>query len=193
MAHRGICIVPGCGNGGKLVRGYCRKHYGRWQRHGDPLGGRTFDGEPQDYYREVVLTYEGDECLIWPYARGSDGYGRMFTGERQEIVPRRLCEDVNGPPPTPKHEAAHSCGRGHEACCTKRHLSWKTPKENKADMIGHGTICRGERHGAAKLTDADVLAIRATSHPNQCELGRQYNVNSSLIGLILKRKIWKHI
>lgn len=30
------CSIEGCGNGGKLTREMCRKHYARWQRHGDP-------------------------------------------------------------------------------------------------------------------------------------------------------------
>lgn len=30
------CSVTGCGRGGKLVRGWCGKHYQRWVAHGDP-------------------------------------------------------------------------------------------------------------------------------------------------------------
>lgn len=33
------CAVEGC-SGTVLSRGWCRSHYVRWQKHGDPLGGR---------------------------------------------------------------------------------------------------------------------------------------------------------
>lgn len=37
-ARRTGCTVPGCG-GRHYARGWCHPHYGRWYRHGDPLGG----------------------------------------------------------------------------------------------------------------------------------------------------------
>lgn len=36
MAHADHCSVDGCDATGKMVRGLCRKHYNRLQRHGDP-------------------------------------------------------------------------------------------------------------------------------------------------------------
>ena len=39
-------------------------------------------------------------------------------------------------------------------------LVWGTPTENYADMRLHGTAARGERHGSAKLSEADVRQIR---------------------------------
>lgn len=36
MADAPICSIDGCGNTAK-VRGWCYKHYNRWNRHGDPL------------------------------------------------------------------------------------------------------------------------------------------------------------
>ena len=99
-------------------------------------------GEPMRYFREVVLAYDGNECQTWPYARSDRGYGQVYQDGRVEYVHRMVCEERHGPPPTPKHDAAHSCGKGHEGCVTKRHLSWKTHKENMADAIEHGTLGR---------------------------------------------------
>lgn len=33
------CTVDGCDNSDGIRHGYCNKHYRRWRRHGDPLGG----------------------------------------------------------------------------------------------------------------------------------------------------------
>lgn len=50
-----------------------------------------------------------------------------------------MCELVHGAPPTPDHEAAHSCGKGHEGCIHPKHLSWATHSENQLDRREHGT------------------------------------------------------
>ena len=55
--------------------GFCRPHYRRMRRHGDPLGGKAENGEPKRFYKEVVLPYEGDECIIWPYNKSASRYG----------------------------------------------------------------------------------------------------------------------
>lgn len=141
MATR-FCTVDGCDKAHQ-AKGLCGAHYMRLFRHGDPLGGGTSPGEPQEFYRNIVLPYAGKDCLTWPFSRNAAGYGRIWVDGGMRTVSRRVCEEVNGPPPTPKHEAAHSCGKGHLACVTKGHLSWKTPKENCADRIIHGP--RSER------------------------------------------------
>lgn len=38
MAEQSLCSIPGCDNP-VLRRGWCNRHYLRWQRHGDPVGG----------------------------------------------------------------------------------------------------------------------------------------------------------
>ncbi|WP_292637037.1 hypothetical protein [Mesorhizobium sp.] len=59
----------------------------------------------------------------------------MMKDGKCRRVSRLVCEEVHGPPPSPDHEAAHSCDNGDLGCATKRHLSWKTPKENTADKF----------------------------------------------------------
>jgi hypothetical protein len=154
------CTIEGCGTEVryKTLR-MCQKHYLRQKRYGDPLGGRTPNGEPERYFREVVMAYEGDECLLWPYAKNERGYAVLQRGNRAKRLQRLICEERHGPPPTRKHEAAHSCGRGEDGCVTKRHLDWKTSKENKADMLVHGTRPFGERNGSSRFTEAQVLRI----------------------------------
>lgn len=193
MAAKPLCSVPACDKP-LNSRGWCLAHYRRWQRHGDPLAGRTPDGEPERYYRDVVLTYRGDECLQWPYARNSKGYPMLNIEGRDRLLARVLCEEVNGPPPTPEHEAAHSCGNGHDGCLTQGHLSWKTPVENAADRITHGTETIGARHGMSKLTEDDVRQIRSLKGKmSQRAIAARFCINQAQVYRILSGKAWSFL
>jgi len=187
------CLIEGCGKPARN-RGWCEAHYARWRHHGDPLRGgnlraRASLGEPARYLMEVVLKHQGPECLIWPFGR-TGGYGRIG---RRGLVHRIVCEAVHGPPPTPQHEAAHSCGRGHDGCVSRTHLSWKTPKENSADRVLHGTAPCGEQNGYAKLTAADLVAIRsalAAGNTTQRQIAAQFGVSHGTISLIRHGRTW---
>lgn len=191
-----VCAIDGCSKLAYL-RGWCSPHYQRWRRHGDPLGGGSYrppQGEIDRFYREVLLTDErgpDDECLIWPYCRNGAGYAqKVFDGEKQ-FVHRRLCEEVHGPAPTPEHQAAHSCGRGHLACVTKGHLDWKTRPENEADKLTHGTDPRGERCGTSKITEATAREILALKGKMPIEaIGKRFGVSGGHVNNIHLRKRW---
>lgn len=190
MALSPICSIPDCGKPAWNVRGWCNAHYHRWLDHGDPLGGgrsHAPKGELLRFYREVVLPYEGDECLIWPYTRTGKGYAKIGD----EYVHRLLCEERHGPPPTPGHQSAHSCGKGMSGCVTKHHLDWKTPSANQMDRVEHGTSNRGEHCGSAKLKEEQVREIRALrGEKTRRELGAIYSVNPATITSILSGKSW---
>jgi hypothetical protein len=187
----GPCSVEGCDRVSRM-RGWCEMHYRRWQRHGDPLGGRTPEGTLLTYLHDVVLPWSSDECLIWPYGRsGIDGYGRMRLNGRTQLVSRIACEAVHGSPPTPLHQAAHSCGNGHLGCVNPRHVRWATRVENEADKLAHGTHARGERSANAKLTDAAVRQIRALVGTTSAkELARQFGVSTGAISRITRGDNW---
>jgi hypothetical protein len=167
-------------------------HYTRWRRHGDPLLTQyTPKGEAMYFYENTVLAYDGNDCLIWPYNRFPSGYGAMHNPNGSCRVSRILCEDVNGPPPTPEHEAAHSCGKGHLGCVTKRHLDWKTALQNQSDRLIHGTNLEGAAHPMAKLSDADVREIRSlVGTATHKEIAAKYGVSRNMISNILSGKNW---
>lgn len=191
MAAPRLCSIPGCDKPHK-ARGWCTMHYTRWKSHGDPLKTLTAPtGEPERFYRDVVLAYDGNECLFWPFSKTPAGYGSMTNNGGSNIVSRRLCEEINGHPPTPKHDAAHSCGKGHMACVTKGHLSWKTHAENGADMVLHGSSPRGDRHGVAKLTEDQVREIRALKgRQRQRETAVRFGISGPTVSMIQAGRRW---
>jgi hypothetical protein len=57
-------------------------------------------------------------------------------------------------------------------------------------------LARGERHASTKLTEAKVLEIRArfaAGGISKAALGREYGVNETAIGFIIRRESWTHI
>src|SRR6478609_4933475 len=101
-----ICTIEGCGRK-SVGRGWCKRHYGFWQRNGDPTKrALTARGEPLEFYENVVVPYEGDDCLIWPYSRNTRGRGHFVKDGKLSQVHRVLCEELNGAPTTDKNEAA---------------------------------------------------------------------------------------
>jgi len=154
----------------------------------------TTRGEPLRFIREIAVPYQGDDCLTWPFARITNGYGSVWYEGKVKYPHRIVCELAHGPAPSPRHEAAHSCGKGHEGCVNPRHLRWATPKENNADKVNHGTTLRGERSARAKLSAADVRQIRAQrGRETQQSLGNRFGVSPRTIEAIHLNKIWKEV
>lgn len=159
------CSIDGCKRNAHKskwgARGMCGAHYYRWKAHGNPLAGRVENGEPHRFFDEVVLNHRADECLAWPFNKNSAGYGMLKHNGKYQLVSRLVCEAENGPPPTPEHQAAHSCGNGHKACAARRHLVWKTALGNSQDVLTHGRRARGELQGSSRLKENQVREIRA--------------------------------
>lgn len=132
------------------------------------------------------LEHEGDECLIWPYTRNRHGYGMMsYLGKLGEAH-RFMCIFVNGEPPTPEHQAAHSCGNGHLGCVHPKHLAWRTPFQNRMESNEHGT---GKPPAPRRLTIEDVEAIRKRTD-GYYTIAADYGVHRDTIGKIMRGETW---
>lgn len=185
------CKAPGCEKPAKTA-GYCIAHYKRNKKYGDPLKGDTFRGAPRKHIEEVVLNYTGDECLIWPFSRLPNGYAKFHQPKGTRLVHRFVCEQVNGPPPTKRYEAAHICGQGSGGCVNPNHLKWATPEGNQADRVEHGTSNRGERQWMSKLTEQQARNIKASLKRGgeKSELARRYCVSYATILSIEAGRNW---
>lgn len=184
------CEVVGC-EGKYLAKGLCNKHYKRMAVYGDALAPVRYharEGEPMAWimaHKDSTAT----ECLTWPFAKSKEGYGKIRIEGKGVLTHRLMCEHRHGPPPTPRHEAAHICGKGHLSCVNPNHLAWKTPVENCADRVVHGTHPRGESHPLARLREEDIVNIRA-SRAFQSVLADRYGVTQSHISAIKMGKMW---
>lgn len=187
-----ICSVDDCFKE-TIVGIYCRTHYHRFLRHGKPEGsGRTIRGSAKQFIVDNIH-HEGEDCLIWPFNRSSKhGYGvinRQHFGSG--LAHRSMCIAAHGKPPTDKHEAAHSCGRGNKGCINPRHLSWKTPVENADDKKMHGTQPWGQlMWHKAKLT-FDQARYAKYSTEDSKSLADRFGVREETILRIRRGETWR--
>lgn len=192
MAEKSICTVAGCCNPAR-TRKLCRSHYYRLMEHGDPLAGRTPEGAPRRFFDAALLS-DTDECIIWPFSRAPNGYGHFTMDGVVGSTHRAMCRKAHGEPPTPHHQARHSCAQGKQGCINPRHLAWGTAQDNADDVLAHGHRPMGESSHSAKLTESQVREIRAiATGSGDTALGRRYGVKPSTIYMIRKRKNWRHL
>ena len=104
-----------------------------------------------------------------------------------------VCTAFQGPRPDPKMQCCH--GDGVRANCRNDNLRWDTKAANEADRVKHGTTNRGERHGLAKLTDGQALAIkdRLSRGRSQRSLAKEFGVSTTCIADIQHGRRWAWI
>lgn len=137
--------------------------------------GKIINGKPEKqrkgYLRACIMTDDGKSVSV--------------------SLHRLICSSFHGPAPTPNHHAAHRDGVNTHNWPSN--LKWATPKENEADKLAHGNRARGARHGAARLTQEQVVAIRNTVGKSHTEMAAEYGVHPSTIDYAVSRKTWRHI
>lgn len=134
-----------------------------------------------------------EECIDWPFARDTHGYGNFTLNRTMLSVHALACEHRHGPRPEGM-EARHLCGRGSSGCFNPAHLEWASHAVNMADVVPHGSHTRGERNAQHKLTEADVLAIRrmyvGRGGPSQRAIADQYGVSFQHVNQIISGDRW---
>jgi hypothetical protein len=192
------CSVEGCDRDARRSangkNGLCSMHYQRAKKPGGVTVKGRRPSPAWDWLVAHVDHADETECLPWPFGLGDDGYGRARDPEtgKQHTASRIMCALAHGPAPSRRHEAAHTCGKGADACINPNHLYWATPKENHADKVLHGTSNRGERQWSAKLNRDDVLAIRRMAvSDTQAEVAKAFGVTPSHVNRIVHRSVWR--
>lgn len=151
------------------------------------------------YLSKVDQSAGPDRCWPWTGARDQDGYGIFWDGTYRDNgaghyvrVTRWTYEQFVGPIPRGR-QLLHSCD--NPPCVNVAHLSPGTSADNHAEREarGRGVRKHGSAHVGAKLTEAQVLAIRGASALTNLQLADQYGVSNQLISMIRTRKVWTHI
>lgn len=137
-----------------------------------------------------------DECWPWTSSRSSNGYGTFKLGPKSQGAHRVVYEAATGVAPGSLF-VLHRCDTPH--CCNPSHLFLGTPLDNMADKIAKGrhVSVKGSEHPFAKLTDEQVLEIRARWAIGKRGRGRQlaaeFGIAEATVCNIAKGKTWKHL
>jgi hypothetical protein len=143
-------------------------------------------------------------CWEWTGCKGTAGYGSFAVDGKTVRAHRMAYQLAFGEIPAGML-ICHKCD--NPPCCNPRHLFAGTSSDNVRDAVQKGrhvrpdrdedavNHVRGERSHLAKLGPSDVLAIRERSRKGErfVPLAAEYNVDRTLIGMIVRRQIWKHI
>lgn len=193
--HRSpICAVDGCDNLAKRYRPHCGMHIARIARHGDPHVRLVADhsmGRP--LLEEWVATRDRTSgCWVWPFAVSSNGYGRVHCGPGDDQSAHRVALELDGRPPGDLY-ACHHCD--NPPCVNPAHLYVGTAAQNTQDALRRGRSAIGERVNTAKLTAADVVAIRAlyASGTSAYRIAKDTGMSTGAIRHIVKGRTWKHV
>lgn len=193
---KNICIVDDCQRE-RYGHGYCALHWNRWRKHGDPHivlpSCRKARPTAERLWARIDRTVPG--CWPYPGYQSRSGHCQIWNGAGMDPVHRVAWVDTFGPIPIGL-AVCHHCD--NPPCCRPDHLFLGTIADNNRDRDrkGRHKPLLGEANGLAKLTEADVRAIRASYIPrinSTYSLAKQYGVHQSLIWSVIHRKVWTHV
>ena len=120
-----------------------------------------------------------EECWPWVGAVNRGGYGRMLWTDGHQHGAHRIAFELAFGWTLAHAVVCHSCD--NPRCCNPTHLWLGTVADNNKDRAAKGRSCRGMRHHSARLSDADVIAIRAAKGVTLSALAGKYGVSISTV------------
>jgi hypothetical protein len=122
-------------------------------------------------------------CWLWSGSLDVGGYGLIGGNGVHNIKVHRLSYSVNVGPIPDGLFVLHKCDV--RACCNPDHLFVGTKQDNALDAVRKGRWVdnAGEKHGLAKLADADVLAIRQAleAGERQASIAQRFRIHQTTI------------
>ena len=141
-------------------------------------------------------------CWMWIGSRNPQGYGHIKTGSRltkakTELAHRVAWELERGVIPEGLC-VCHKCD--NPSCVRVEHMFLGTRADNNHDMDAKGrrvTLApKGERHGAARLTERDVELMRLayeTLPVSQLDIANAWGISKVGAHAVLRYQTWRHV
>jgi hypothetical protein len=168
---------------------------------GRPRNRRCQDLKPK-FEKYVDRTSSPIGCWLWTGSCNARGYGQLHHAKRGDVSFRGAHKWSwtlhRGVVPAGMW-VLHKCD--NPPCVNPDHLFLGTPLDNARDMAAKARqvfqkdptrAARGEASGNAKLTEAQVVAIRQ-SGASHSVLARALGVTPSLIHAVRTRRVWAHV
>lgn len=157
-----VCVVDGCDNPVLVKsRGWCRRHYCRWQRHGNPTAGqaaRDATALERFMHYAAVPADQSDPAPCWPWGgavvsreRNRD-YGIITVDDGSQMLAHRWAySHFVGPIPA-DFVIDHVLRCRTPNCVSPHHLEAVTQAENIARGLRANALtgtCRADKHAWA--------------------------------------------
>ena len=148
----------------------------------------------RERFMSKVNTCAHGGCWNWTAYRDKKGYGMFNVGRSAKYAHRVSFEIFVGP--IPAGEGYHGTCVCHHcdnpSCVNPSHLFLGANADNVRDMHDKGRAAIGEQNGSAKLTVAQVYAIRADPR-TQRVIGEAYGIHQVQVSRIKRHQLWSHI
>lgn len=136
------------------------------------------------------------ECIEWPRACTSKGYGNIYYDGKYHPVSRLAYIFTHGPLER-KQFVCHTCD--NPKCFNPLHLFSGSQRENMADCASKGRTShkglRGEENGKHIVTEEQVRTIlkKYAEGISIAELAGSFGIGRSCIVHIIHRHTWRHL
>lgn len=182
-----------------VAKGLCLMHYKRVRKTGT-TENRVQERRPlADRFHEKYKVNDETGCWEWTGAL-THGYGVINSGGAGKAIRAHRVAYELFVGPIPNGDGYHGTCVLHRCdnppCVNPEHLFLGTNHDNVLDREAkernRASRNKGNCNPAAKITESDVLAIRA-SNLKQRELAKLYGVTFQMISRIKRNKAWKHV
>jgi hypothetical protein len=144
------------------------------------------------FWRHVDRSGGLGACWLWTGFVRENGYG-IIGIKGEEYKAHRVSYFIEHGRIDKDRLVLHRCDV--RACVNPAHLFSGTPKDNSQDAVGKGRNTRlyGEHNGKAKLTRADVLAIRRMCRRggvSQKTIAGRFGVSEATVSYVVNGGRW---
>ena len=154
-----------------------------------PGRGRPGQARGNVLERFVTKVDRSDECWLWT-GTPSQEYGQFRPATRERVAAHRFAYEMGCRQIPRGMVVRHRCDTPR--CVRPDHLQVGTELDNRDDRMSRNRQAKGSTAGNSKLTEEQVLAIRAEPATAR-ELAVKYEVSKGTIDQIRARKNWRHI
>jgi hypothetical protein len=153
------------------------------------MGGKL--GTPLQRFEWSYMPEPNTGCWLWLKSISEFGYGWFYYPPRNMVAAHIVAWELLRGPRNGLH-VLHNCD--NPTCVNPEHLRLGTLQDNMNDREARHRRPppKGTINGRAKLTDAQVLAIRADPRWPRF-IARDYKTPTSTIKKIKYRHTWKHL